>query len=377
MTIVLFAANGFVIISFCVVTLWYYMKQKSKHIVQWMPCALPLIQFAMRAEETLRRTADPDIGGQEEADLRYEWSHILPTVNGRLFTKGTAYTLRKRIRQAGLQFGDAFRKAKEHFTRERGDTRGDETAVDLSIAPNSPVVEALASPRADVPSIVSVDNCCDGVIAGGSVGGELTGADGSGGAVGGFSSDGGGGDGGTRSDAGLDLAAACDVGRMARGSISSDSVSNAEEDEVGAHGHRGDDHSTSGDIVEARESCAVSFAAALVELSVPVEGSDIIRVEESRLGSDVKISLKSAVAKLALKSKVDEDTEIVIDFDTSASTSDSLRDGDSSGSAAFDLSSRSESDINSSDSDGEALISSALFAHPVARAKEKRDRFAL
>ena len=168
-TAVLFVANGFVIVSFVAVVLWYYTKQKSKHIVQWMPCTLPLIQFAMRAEETLRRTMDPDITDEEEVDLRYEWSHFLPAANGRLFTKGTAYTVRKRIRQAGLTFGDAVRKLEERFARERGDTRDEETLVDLSIAPDSPVVRALAIP--DVHCIVSISDNCD-VASGGAAGGD-------------------------------------------------------------------------------------------------------------------------------------------------------------------------------------------------------------
>ena len=344
-TAVLFVANGFVIVSFVAVVLWYYMKQKSKHIVQWMPCTLPLIQFAMRAEETLRRTMDPDITDEEEVDLRYEWSHFLPAANGRLFTKGTAYTVRKRTRQAGLTFGDAVRKLEERFARERGDTRDDETLVDLSIAPGSPSLEGRA---------VLVDPPCL----------ERIGDSGSGAAVG--------------------VVIACGVGGIVQGGAGIESGgaagSDAGADDVGAGGLRYRGGNTGDDIVEARERCGLSFAAALEELSRSNEGSGtefhVIQSDEIRVGRDIEINRASAEeATLALESEEDEDEgeEVAVDFDTNASTDDSSIDGDSSGSMTLDVVNMSES----SGSDGDELLSSALFAHSMARVKEKRETFAL
>ena len=156
--------------------------------------------------------------------------------------------------------------------------------------------------------------------------------------------------------------------------------SDAGADDVGAGGLRYRGGNTGDDIVEARERCGLSFAAALEELSRSNEGSGtefhVIQSDEIRVGRDIEINRASAEeATLALESEEDEDEgeEVAVDFDTNASTDDSSIDGDSSGSMTLDVVNMSES----SGSDGDELLSSALFAHSMARVKEKRETFAL
>ena len=93
----LFATNGCVIASFVGVIAWYYFKQKSKLIVQWMPCTLSCLDAVVEAEEHVRWPSGSSLSREVELDMRDEWSYHLAQREGRLFGRGAAHSARKKV----------------------------------------------------------------------------------------------------------------------------------------------------------------------------------------------------------------------------------------------------------------------------------------
>ena len=106
-TVLLFAVNGAVIASFVAVTLWYYIKQKSKAIVQWLPCTLPLFEAVVHAEEELRWPNGTDLLISERHDIREDWSYFAALREGRLFGRGAAYAARRKVAKLVAKLEDA------------------------------------------------------------------------------------------------------------------------------------------------------------------------------------------------------------------------------------------------------------------------------
>jgi hypothetical protein len=96
-TLVLFASNAFVIASFVLVTVWYYLKQKSKLIVQWLPFTLTFFNALVRAEETLRWPNGNSLLASELADIREDWSFFAALREGTLYGRGAGHAARKRM----------------------------------------------------------------------------------------------------------------------------------------------------------------------------------------------------------------------------------------------------------------------------------------
>ena len=98
-TVMLFATNGIVIASFVGVTLWYYLKQKSKMIVQWLPFTQPLFERIVYVEEELRWPNGTELLASERLDIREDWSFFASLREGQLHGRGAAHSARKRVKK--------------------------------------------------------------------------------------------------------------------------------------------------------------------------------------------------------------------------------------------------------------------------------------
>ena len=92
----LFATNGVVIVCFVSVVVWYWLKEKSKDIVQWAPFLLPLFDEAARMEEMLRwPQGTPLLSSEKLAIRRDEWTYLASQHKGTLLGHGVAHGVRK------------------------------------------------------------------------------------------------------------------------------------------------------------------------------------------------------------------------------------------------------------------------------------------
>ena len=98
-TVVLFGVNGAVVAGFVVVAAWFWFKQKSKMIVQWCPCTLPLFTAIVRVEETARWPNGTALSTAEIHLIRDEWSYFGSMRQGRLFGHGPAHGARKNVKK--------------------------------------------------------------------------------------------------------------------------------------------------------------------------------------------------------------------------------------------------------------------------------------
>ena len=98
-TVVLFGVNGAVVVGFVVVAAWFWFKQKSKMIVQWCPCTLPLFTAIVRVEETARWPNGTALSTAEIHLIRDEWSYFGSMRQGRLFGHGPAHGARKNVKK--------------------------------------------------------------------------------------------------------------------------------------------------------------------------------------------------------------------------------------------------------------------------------------
>ena len=138
--IVLFGTNGLVILSFLLVTAWYLLKQKSKALVQWLPCLYPCLGKLIEIEEAMRTVEEPHTTPDEQHALREEWSYIATQRTGRLWNKGAAASIRKKTKRIALKLDSALEK---FLVRTGVVYKADlvmvvpeeECAIDLSLAP--------------------------------------------------------------------------------------------------------------------------------------------------------------------------------------------------------------------------------------------------
>jgi hypothetical protein len=115
--VILFVANGAVIFGFVAVAVWFYLKQKSKAIVQWLPFALPFFESLLRAEEWARWASGQDISIEQELELREDWSFVAPRQIGTLFTKGAAYTTRKKTAKLAAKLSNAAQRIAQRLRK--------------------------------------------------------------------------------------------------------------------------------------------------------------------------------------------------------------------------------------------------------------------
>jgi hypothetical protein len=106
-TAMLFATNGIVIASFVGVTLWYYLKQKSKMIVQWLPFTQPLFEKIDYVEEELRWPNGTELLASERLDIREDWSFFASLREGQLHGHEAAHGARKHVKKMAKKVADA------------------------------------------------------------------------------------------------------------------------------------------------------------------------------------------------------------------------------------------------------------------------------
>ena len=135
-TVLLFAANGIVIAGFVCVTLWFYLKQKSKHVVQWLPSTLPLFDAIVRVEEELRWPNGTDLLISERHDIREEWTYFAALREARLFGRGAAHAARKKVVKASRKFVRVAEKAAAKITLLT--TPADEPDAATLLVPRAP-----------------------------------------------------------------------------------------------------------------------------------------------------------------------------------------------------------------------------------------------
>ena len=126
----LFATNGCVIAAFVGVIAWYYFKQKSKLIVQWMPCTLPCFDAVVEAEEQLRWPNGSSLAREEELEMRDDWSYVASQREGRLFGRGAAHSARKKVSTMAAKVADlvdrTLQEAEEKEAEEKEPESGTE-----------------------------------------------------------------------------------------------------------------------------------------------------------------------------------------------------------------------------------------------------------
>ena len=142
--VVLLVTNGAVIVGFVSVTAWYFLKQKSKHIVQWLPCTLPLFAGLVRIEETLRWPNGTPLLMSERLTLREDWSFFESMQKKKLFGKGAAHSAWKKATKVATKVVGAMREFEDRYayvdpsdapgSGDNGgaDRRGEEEEVDGS-----------------------------------------------------------------------------------------------------------------------------------------------------------------------------------------------------------------------------------------------------
>jgi len=137
-TILLFAANGFVIFAFSATTLYYFIKQKSKHIVQWLPCTLPLFDALVAIEETLRWPNGTPLLHSERLDIREEWTYFSAQRGGRLFGRGASHKFHSKAKETALKLKTVASALGVHFAEEdEEDDDGDDSHRDAIEVPRS------------------------------------------------------------------------------------------------------------------------------------------------------------------------------------------------------------------------------------------------
>ena len=144
-TAMLFATNGIVIASFVGVTLWYYLKQKSKMIVQWLPFTQPLFEKIVYVEEELRWPNGTELLASERLDIREDWSFFASLREGQLHGHGAAHGARKHVKKMAKKVADAAGKVGKKLKigdKVEGDgLLGSSAAVELGARPPAPRLE--------------------------------------------------------------------------------------------------------------------------------------------------------------------------------------------------------------------------------------------
>ena len=125
-TVTLFAVNGAVIASFVAVTLWFYLKQKSKLVVQWLPFTLPCFEMLVELEETARWPNGTDLLKSERLDMREAWSYFAAQRAGRLFGHGAAHSARKKALRLGAKLNATVEKLRRALTPPERESEGPE-----------------------------------------------------------------------------------------------------------------------------------------------------------------------------------------------------------------------------------------------------------
>ena len=156
-TVLLFAVNGIVIASFLIVSLWYLVKQKSKHIVQWLPFTLPFFETVVHAEEELRWPYGTDLLPSERLDIREDWTYFAALREGRLFGRGAAFKARRKVAKLAARLHDALLALSARRKRQQGES--EEVAISTAPSgvippngtPSSRGEEANAAERGGVP----------------------------------------------------------------------------------------------------------------------------------------------------------------------------------------------------------------------------------
>lgn len=129
-TVLLFATNGLVIASFVLVTAWYYLKQKSKLIVQWLPFTFPFFNALVRAEETLRSPNGNSLLESELADIREDWSFFAALREGVLFGRGAGHAARKRAEKTAAKLARAVNGVFSPEARDRSADGAENTGAE-------------------------------------------------------------------------------------------------------------------------------------------------------------------------------------------------------------------------------------------------------
>ena len=101
-TFVLIVTYGAVVIGFVGVMLWFFLKQKSKLVVQWLPQLLPVFEALVRAEEYLRWPNGTPLLRDEIFGIREQWTFFAARRRARLFGRGTAHNARESVREVAL-----------------------------------------------------------------------------------------------------------------------------------------------------------------------------------------------------------------------------------------------------------------------------------
>ena len=102
-TFVLIVTYGAVVIGFVGVMLWFFLKQKSKLVVQWLPQLLPVFEALVRAEEYLRWPNGTPLLRDEIFGIREQWTFFAARRRARLFGRGTAHKARESVREVALR----------------------------------------------------------------------------------------------------------------------------------------------------------------------------------------------------------------------------------------------------------------------------------
>ena len=148
-TVLLFAVNGIVIASFLIVSLWYLVKQKSKHIVQWLPFTLPFFETVVHAEEELRWPYGTDLLPSERLDIREDWTFFAALREGRLFGRGAAFKARRKVAKLAARLHDALLALSARRKRQQGES--EEVAISTALSGVIPRRGANAAERVGVP----------------------------------------------------------------------------------------------------------------------------------------------------------------------------------------------------------------------------------
>ena len=94
--VALFATNFCIIAGFILVAGWYYLKQKSKTIVMWMPWLFSAFSSLIWFEEKMLWVCGNDLSPAQRVSRREEWSFFVSQQEGRLFTQGQAFAIRSK-----------------------------------------------------------------------------------------------------------------------------------------------------------------------------------------------------------------------------------------------------------------------------------------
>ena len=110
-TVLLFAMNGLLIAAFIAVTAWYWLKDKSKDIVQWLPPAKAVFEAIVEFEERLRWPNGTPLLLAEMHEIRRGWSFFEAECEGLLWGHGAGYKTRMNISKNALKLADKLTSA--------------------------------------------------------------------------------------------------------------------------------------------------------------------------------------------------------------------------------------------------------------------------